>query len=91
MTDMLMRGITVNFTGPFVPALTIQQSFQLLREAFTLVPVLVDFDPAKQIRFKTDTSACVIARIILQQAEDTRDRAKGAGRDKGKGCVKKGH
>ncbi len=53
--------------------------------------VLVCFELAKLICLATEASGYEIARIILQQAEDSCDSAEGTGHGKGKGSIRKDH
>jgi hypothetical protein len=91
MTDMLKGGKNGRFSGPFVPTPAMCQSFAQLREAFTKVPVLAHFDPARPICLETDVSGFAIAGIISQQQDDVRKGADRAARATGKGRVNKGH
>jgi hypothetical protein len=79
------------YTGPVVPTSVMKQSYQQLREVLTTAPVLVHFNPAKLSCPVTDTSGSVMAGIILQHANNARDRVEGAGHSKGKGRTGKGN
>jgi hypothetical protein len=53
-------------TSPFQWIEVAQESFQLLKDAFTLTLVLVHFDPSKKVRVETDASKFAIAGTISQ-------------------------
>ncbi len=53
--------------------------------------MLVQFDPAYPICLETDALGYAMVGITLQQAEDARDSAEGAGRGKRKEHAGKGH
>jgi len=46
------------------------QAFRWLREAFTHAPILVHFDPTKNLMIETDASAFAAAAILSLQGED---------------------
>ncbi len=70
MTDMLKGGKNGRFSETFLPTPAMKWSFAELRDAFTKVPVLAHFDPARPIHLKTDTLGFAIAGIILQQQDE---------------------
>ncbi len=77
MRDMLKGGRIGRFHGPFVPSAALRQSFRQLKAAFTPLPVLVHFGPAKPIRLETDASGYAIASIILQQMGEVWEATEG--------------
>ena len=69
LTDLLKGMERGRKTGPFQWTEAAQESFQLLKDAFTSAPVLVHFDPSKKVRVETDASKFAIAGTISQQHE----------------------
>jgi hypothetical protein len=62
----LLKGIEKGRkSGPFIWTDKAAKSFKTLKEAFTITPVLVYFDPSKKIRIKTDALKFVITGTIL--------------------------
>jgi hypothetical protein len=47
-----------------------RQAFQTLKEAFTKAPILVSFDPEKEIMVETDASDYALGGVINQQGTD---------------------
>jgi hypothetical protein len=69
MADMLKGGKNGYFLGSFLPILAMKQSITKPRDAFTKVPLLAHFDPAKLTSLETNASGFAIIGIILQQQD----------------------